>query len=175
MILKKIKSFNNYYIDRECNVYSFNTKKGKDVGILMHPYIGVHGYRRIDLVKNKKRYRLLLHRVFAEIFIKNKNNYKQVNHKDGNKLNNSIDNLEWCSQQQNMSHRVKTLGMMTNEKHPKAKLNNKDVYKIRELLKTKGCAEISRMYNLHISTIADIKHNRNWFNLKPCIVNEEAE
>lgn len=45
-----------------------------------------------------------LHRLVAQAFIPNPNNYPQVNHKDGNRYNNSADNLEWCTAQQNVRH-----------------------------------------------------------------------
>lgn len=56
-----------------------------------------------------------IHRLIAQTFIPNPNNYLHVNHKDGNKLNNTIDNLEWCTQQQNVEHAYKT-GLTTRNK-----------------------------------------------------------
>lgn len=45
-----------------------------------------------------------LHRIIAQTFLPNPNNYPEVNHKDGNPYNNHLDNLEWCSREQNMKH-----------------------------------------------------------------------
>ena len=59
------------------------------------------GYVKVDLHKNGKAYGKLLHRLVAEAFIENPRNYPQINHKDQNKLNNSADNLEWCTQMYN--------------------------------------------------------------------------
>lgn len=56
------------------------------------------------LYKNQKLTNITLHRLLALTFIPNPNNYPQVNHKDGNPLNNSLDNLEWCTQSQNIKH-----------------------------------------------------------------------
>lgn len=61
--------------------------------------IGKH-YKTVCL-KGKTFY---IHRLVAEHFIPNTNNFTDVNHKDGNKLNNSVNNLEWCTHEQNMKH-----------------------------------------------------------------------
>lgn len=55
------------------------------------------GYLRVSLYSKGLRRRVLLHRLVAEVFIPNSNNLPEVNHIDGNKLNNSVYNLEWCS------------------------------------------------------------------------------
>ena len=62
------------------------------------------GYFLIDLHKNKNAKTKRVHRLVAEAFIPNPNNLPQVNHKDENKHNNCVDNLEWCSQQYNMNY-----------------------------------------------------------------------
>lgn len=62
------------------------------------------GYKCVDLYLNGKRENKTIHRLVAEAFLENDNNYKVVNHIDGNKLNNNISNLEWCSQSQNIKH-----------------------------------------------------------------------
>lgn len=53
------------------------------------------GYMYLDLYKHGKRKRMLIHRLVAEAFVKNPNNYEQVHHIDGNKQNNNAENLEW--------------------------------------------------------------------------------
>lgn len=65
--------------------------------------INMHGYVTVRVDKKAK----LLHRLVAIAFIPNPYNKKMVNHKDGNKLNNSIDNLEWCTNSENINHAVK--------------------------------------------------------------------
>lgn len=55
------------------------------------------GYESIALYKDKKTKRTFVHRLVATAFLKNPNNYPQVNHKDENKLNNNVNNLEWCT------------------------------------------------------------------------------
>lgn len=61
------------------------------------------GYYYVGLSKNGIVKRYLVHRLVAQAFIDNPNNYKEVNHKDENKLNNSVDNLEWCNAKYNIN------------------------------------------------------------------------
>jgi hypothetical protein len=65
------------------------------------------GYYRIKLTKNNKSKRVMLHRIIAQAFIKNEHNKPFVNHIDHNKKNNSLSNLEWCTQSENILHEVK--------------------------------------------------------------------
>ena len=58
--------------------------------------IDYHGYYRVHLSVNGERKHYLVHRLVAEAFIPNPNNLPCVNHKDEDKTNNSVDNLEWC-------------------------------------------------------------------------------
>ena len=66
------------------------------------------GYLMLTLCKDKKKSNLLVHRIIAKTFLSNPNNYPQVNHKDGNKKNNCVDNLEWCTSKQNNKHAFDT-------------------------------------------------------------------
>lgn len=64
------------------------------------------GYYRYSVFSLRKNF--TIHRLVAEAFIPNPNKCPQVNHKDGNKLNNNVSNLEWCTQSENMTHADKT-------------------------------------------------------------------
>ena len=65
-----------------------------------------YGYARVNLKTGRKAEHKFIHRLVAGAFIDNPNNKPQVNHIDGNKLNNSIDNLEWVTCSENMIHAV---------------------------------------------------------------------
>lgn len=66
-----------------------------------------NGYREVILCKNGKRKYMLVHRLIAQTFLENKKNKPQINHIDGNKHNNNVNNLEWCTRSENMKHAYK--------------------------------------------------------------------
>lgn len=68
----------------------------------LHP--NTHGYLTIGLYKNAKRKHRTVHRLVAEAFLTREIGSLEVNHKDGDKLNNRVENLEWCSGSDNLSH-----------------------------------------------------------------------
>ena len=77
----------------------------------MTPQIGKDGYLRINLVDDAGRKKsFLVHRVVASKFVDNPNDLPEVNHKDGDKTNNNVCNLEWCTRSENMRHRISALG-----------------------------------------------------------------
>lgn len=94
---KKIDGFVNYEISNEGNV--FNTKTGR---ILKQELS--KGYLRTTLSGNGKTKRFQSHVLIALSFIPNPNNKKCVNHIDGNKLNNRVENLEWVTHSENEKH-----------------------------------------------------------------------
>lgn len=115
-IWKDVKGYEGYYqvsnfgqvrsIDRivkqkssknDC-VHQYNHYAGK----ILKQYIINSGYYAVDLCKNHKSTKKLVHRLVAEAFLENKS--AQVNHKDENKLNNNIENLEWCTAKYNMEY-----------------------------------------------------------------------
>ena len=65
------------------------------------------GYLRVGLAKNHKLYFFRVHRLVGIAFIPNPLNKPQINHKDGNKLNNCVDNLEWVTNEENYEHAIK--------------------------------------------------------------------
>lgn len=66
--------------------------------------LNINNYQRVVLRKQNKRHNKFVHRLVVEAFIPNEKKYKEVNHKDENPSNNSIENLEWCSHKYNMNY-----------------------------------------------------------------------
>ena len=83
-------------------------------GKLLRPGLNHNGYLKCVLCKNGKSKTIYIHRLVAQAFILNPDNLPQVNHKDEDKTNNSVENLEWCDQKYNVNYgcaqdkRVKT-------------------------------------------------------------------
>lgn len=88
---EKIEGFDNYLISNYGNVKSIKNN------IILKKSINKYGYIVYCLRKKNKGFVLYAHRLVAKTFISNPNNLPQVNHKDENKLNNRVDNLEWCT------------------------------------------------------------------------------
>ena len=98
---KPIKEWENLYcVNENGEVLSIKTNK------LIKGDINSCGYYRVCLydIKNNRKKRYFRHRLVATHFISNPNDYTEVNHIDGNKSNNSIENLEWISRKQNERH-----------------------------------------------------------------------
>lgn len=81
--------------------------KAKIKGRLLKPCLNHDGYEEIVLSKDGKSKMYRLHRIVAETFINNFDNKNQVNHKNGNKLDNKVKNLEWCNCKDNIHHALK--------------------------------------------------------------------
>ena len=113
-----------------------NTGKVRDLkNHIKSVYKNNKGYVCLSLYYNRKTYHPTVHRLVAKAFIPNPNNYDQVNHKDCNKENNSVENLEWCNQRYNYNEGMKTFQYSKNEEHYFAKLKNSDIPIIYELYK----------------------------------------
>lgn len=104
-IWKTIKGFENYKVSNTGKVYSLEKNK------VMKPWVINSGYQVIALVDREISKRMLVHRLVALNFIDNPLNKPQVNHIDGDKLNNNVDNLEWTTASENINHN-KVLGRL---------------------------------------------------------------
>lgn len=98
----QFRDYINYIIYDDGRIYSKTRKK------FMTNKIMKDGYVRMELYKDKQPKMFNVHRVVAEVFIPNPENKPYVNHKDGNKQNNHVDNLEWVTQKENIEHAYRT-------------------------------------------------------------------
>jgi hypothetical protein len=133
---------------------------------ILKPSINKKGYLSVYLSKNSKKHTLTIHRIVAIAFIENINNKPQVNHIDGDKKNNSVSNLEWCTNEENRVHAVKNGLTPRGIKHFSAKINDNDVINIRQMFKDGNTAiEIKKHYPISIKTIYSIKYKNTWKHL----------
>lgn len=138
-IWKDIKGFEGFYqisnIGRVKSLRRFNAKGNLLKEKVIHSGINAWGYKVITLHKNCYRKSILIHRLVAEAFIDNPYNKSQVNHKSGDKQDNRITNLEWCTGSENMIHAYKTglKKLPIGELNPNNKLSITDKHKIRKL------------------------------------------
>ena len=117
-IWKDIEGYEGKYQVSNCgNVRSlmYHNAKGIKRISLLKPATDACGYFRCALSKNNILTTYKVHRLVAQAFIPNPNNYPQINHIDGNKKNNCVWNLEWCTDKENVNHALKT-GLRKNEK-----------------------------------------------------------
>ena len=137
----------------------------RESSIIMKPLKGDGRYFQISLWKNGKDKKMYIHRLVGIYFIPNPDNKPQVNHTDGNRLNNHVKNLEWSTGSENIKHAFDT-GLITEEhirnmslKSSKIsrKFSDHDIYQIFALYK-KGFskAHIARTYNAGETTIRNI-------------------
>lgn len=124
---KKIPDFPLYVCSPSGTIKNIKRDKA------LRPTKDKNGYKKVLLCKNGYHKNIAVHRVVALTFLDNPNNLPQVNHIDGNKINNNVSNLEWCSNYDNMQHAIKKgLVKVKYENNPNAKLKKKDVLNIRE-------------------------------------------
>ena len=145
-------TFDDYEITRDgkvINKLSGETVKAQPNG---------KGYLRVGIC-GKLRF---VHRLVAIKYLPNPENKPQVNHIDGNKTNNRVENLEWVTNKVNREHAVKNHLHASGDKCPWAKFSAKDVVEIRKLYPTYTVTEIAKMYKSNRGTISDIIHWKTW-------------
>jgi len=123
--------------------------------------INPYGYHFVILNKYPIKKNMKVHRLVAKAFIPNSDNKPEVNHIDGNKLNNNIHNLEWNTRKENNSHALDTgLTDIKGEKHYKVKLTEEQVLDIRVSNLTK--VELAKIYNVTHQNISAIINKKSW-------------
>lgn len=99
---KPVPGYENLYIvSNRGRVYGLKNRR------LLKAAVMNKGYMLVTLWKNNEQNSTLVHRIVAQVFLPNPGNLPQVNHKDTNKMNNYVSNLEWATCQQNIAHAVK--------------------------------------------------------------------
>lgn len=155
-IWKPIKDFENIY--EVSNLGRIKSFKNYKISFLIGSSSG-DGYRAITLCGNKNK-RIYIHRLVALHFIENLENKIEVNHINGIKDDNRVENLEWCTKSENSIHALKNGLAKSGENSKKHKLTEKQVKEIKNS-SLKG-VELSKIYNIGEMQISRIKNNINW-------------
>lgn len=125
------------------------------------------GYPRVSISKNGELKSFRIHRLVAAAFLNNPENKRTVNHKNGVKTDNSVENLEYASDSENVSHAYKTGLKIGNagSRNAQAKLDEMQVLTIITLLGNKTGRKLAEEYNVSPSMVALIKNNKKWKHL----------
>ena len=157
---RKLKEYPNYRIYSNGIIYSERLKRN------LRQHYDSCGYRHVTLYKGSKtdRKTFKVHVLVAKAFLENPYDYKEINHKDGNKDNNDVSNLEWCSRAYNVNYDIeqrrisgqKSVSPLTEE-----------MVKLVPDLVIHGCSIklISQLYRVGHITIRNIIKGKRWKNL----------
>ena len=173
--MKDIEGYEGLYGVTSCGrIWSFKSKK------FLKPHIQRDGYMLVTLYKDKISKTFQVHRLVAKAFISNPNNLPEVNHIDGIKTNNNVQNLEFCSHSYNMRHSYK-IGLREREVEQMKARNCKKVKCIEtgQIFNSgKEAAEVMGLDASHISKVCRGKaksHKGYHFEfVEEVIVNEVA-
>lgn len=159
---KIVQGFENYLVSTLGNVKTINGRFKKII------YDNKNSYGYVELWKNNKGKKFRIHRLVAETFIPNYDNKEQVNHIDGNKTNNCVDNLEWVTPKENVTHAINNnlIILKYGINNVSAKLKEEDVKFIRENAKVNvSVKELAKRYNVSTTNIYNILNNKKWLKL----------
>ena len=148
-----------YLVNEHGDVYSKYSKK------IISKRLDRYGYLRCNLYFKGDYKTPTIHRLVAMAFIPNPDNKPQVNHIDGDKLNNHVSNLEWVTNEENISHGY-SMGLLegkSGEENPSSTITEEDVIQICDMLES-GISSIGihRKLDISISIIEHIKYRNTW-------------
>ena len=151
---KQIDEFKYYYVSNLGNVKSTRRWSGTkfyEREHLVSLYTNKkNGYVYVSISKNSKSYNIRVHKLVANAFIPNPNNYNQINHIDGNKQNNRVNNLEWCDGSYNIKDMYKRQGKYDNDELI--------IQKYKEL---KSCNKVAKIFDTSGENIRQILIRNN--------------
>lgn len=172
-IFKNVKGYEGFY--KVSNLGKVRSTSYKGTRILK-PSKTKNGYLNVVFCVNQVKVHKLVHRLVAEAFLDNPGNLEQVNHISGNKEDNSVENLEWCTQEYNNYHAYNNHLLNRYEDRPEAKLTKEKVMQIPELIKQGATTDdLKNLFSVSRRCIDNIFEGKTWTGLgidftklKPC-------
>ena len=160
---KPIPLFEGYEVSDTGEVRSFRSLNGRgELRKTPRPLkIKAGPYKRVGIYRDSKLFAVTIHSLVLSAFVSARPDKKECNHKDGDKYNNNLSNLEWVSKKENIIHSRMVLGKVIGENNPHAKLKYKDVKWIRDNPKMK-LADMAKVLSVCISTVERVRNNKNW-------------
>lgn len=141
MELKPIANFEGrYLVSGDGRIFSIMDCTGQECFKEKNQYTDKYGYKCCMLYKNGEKKHTTIHRAVAMAFLPNNNNFPQVNHIDGNKENNNVSNLEWCTVSHNVQHAYDT-GLNKPHTSPWKNCESKDHPRAKRVVLIKGNEE----------------------------------
>lgn len=164
-----MKIIEEWMLIKDYPYYSISThgrvKSKKNGGLIRKIWKGE--YYSVSLFKDGERRTHMIHRLMAEAFIPNPENKMDVNHKDGNKYNNDLANLEWATRSENMKHAFENgfLNPSTGENNMHSKLNS---FKVRVIRKATNFThlELGKIFGVTSQAIGNIIRRKSWKHIK---------
>lgn len=180
ILFYSLKDYEGLYSISKCGKMLSHRKHQPNGGFrkekILSTSINKSGYEVVRISKDSISITKTLHRLLLKNFIENINNLKAINHKDGNKLNNNLNNLEWCSFSDNLKHAWKTKLLVPSEKFSKRasiqflknfadkqrKLNNElaNQIKNRYLTEKISMKKLGKDFNVSSQTVCNIIHGK---------------
>lgn len=154
------KDIHGYKVTRDGRIFSY---KGSEVREMSQSY--VRKYKTVSLTIEGKTLNKYVHRLVAECFCEKREGCNEVDHVDGNKLNNHADNLEWVTRSENMK-RAYDSGLIDNRGSNSAlsKTTEEDVLEMRRLWDEGGTKqrELAEMFGVARSQVSAIVNRKQW-------------
>jgi hypothetical protein len=142
---------------------------------LMAQSVDHKGYYKVGLRKDGKQKMWAVHRLVAFTFIENPENKPQVNHKDTNKKNNKVGNLEWATGAENMQHAHDSgvMNLRIGAKHPRAKLKEEDVIAIRN--SNLSDYDLAKHYEMSRSALREARIGKTWRDINSKLIEQQSK
>lgn len=153
------KSFaDGYEVSTAGNIKSFKRKTPK----ILTPTLNKQGYLCVSLIIGNEQKKCSVHRLVAQAFIPNPENKREVNHLNGDKTDNRVENLEWCTRDENICHAIETRLYPHGENFTSSKLTNEQVVYIRDNPNGLSTCKLAAQFGVSNSTISEIQRGKRY-------------